>query len=428
MSATSVKYLDPAQVELEIAISPEELEAARERVFHILVKQAKIPGFRPGKAPRKLFEAQYGSQGIAERAIEDVLPRVYSQALRENDLDPLDQPEWELLPQEGGEPLRVQATVLVRPHIELQAYTDILVPAPRSTATDEEVEKTLAKLRRSHATYMAIDRPVQLGDVPTLDYEGKIDGVTFEGGKAENHPTEIAEGPFIAGVVEGIVGMKAGETKDVKVYFPEEYGRKELAGKPVVFTITVHENKVPQLPDLDDDFARRFSSEGTLASLRADLRARLNFEAEHRARESVKALILEQLIERHEVFLPQALVDREAESILVEMKNRVTQGGLSWEAYLAETSKTDELLADEHLTEARRRVKLSLLLGAIAKRERIEATKEDIDAALTVLSQQYGRHKHEVEKMLHPNKGAFIEGIIQRKTVDFLVSRSARDL
>jgi trigger factor len=301
MSATSVKHLDPTQVELEISISPEELEAARERAFRTLVKRAKIPGFRPGKAPRKIFEAQYGAETIAERAMEDIVPRVYSQAVRENDLDPLEQPQMELLPREGEEPVRLRATVAVRPRIELKDYKGISIPSALRAATQEEFDHTLVELRRRHATLLPADRPVQVGDVPTLDYEGKIDGVAFAGGKAENHPTEIAEGRFIPGFVEGIVGMKAGESKDVEATFPEDYGNKELAGKKAIFAILVHENKVPELPELDDDFAKRFNPEGTLETFKADMRKRLDDEAERRARESMKGAILEQLVEKHEV-------------------------------------------------------------------------------------------------------------------------------
>ena len=424
MSAASVKHLGPTQVEMEISIPAEELEAARERAFRTLVKRAKIPGFRPGKAPRKIFEAQYGAETIAERAMEDIVPRAYSQAVRENDLDPLEQPQLEMLPREGEDPVRVRATVAVRPRIELKEYKGIPIVSAHRTATEEEFDHTLAELRRRHATLVPVDRPVRLGDVPTLDYEGKIDGVPFAGGKAENHSTEIDADRFISGFVEGIVGMKAGERKDVEAIFPEDYGNKELAGKKAAFTVLVHENKVLELPELDDEFAKRFNPEGTLETFKTDMRKRLNDEAERRARESMKSAVLEKLIERHDVPLPPAMVEREAESILEDLKRRVSQADVSWDAYLAEVQKTEEALAEEHLAEARRRVKLTLLIEAIAKAEDIEATAEELDEELTVLAQRYGRRKHEIVEMLRPTMGAFIGGIVRSKTVDFLLDQA----
>jgi len=409
---------------MEISIPAEELEAARERAFRTLVKRAKIPGFRPGKAPRKIFEAQYGAETIAERAMEDIVPRAYSQAVRENDLDPLEQPQLEMLPREGEDPVRVRATVAVRPRIELKEYKGIPIVSAHRTATEEEFDHTLAELRRRHATLVPVDRPVRLGDVPTLDYEGKIDGVPFAGGKAENHSTEIDADRFISGFVEGIVGMKAGERKDVEAIFPEDYGNKELAGKKAAFTVLVHENKVLELPELDDEFAKRFNPEGTLETFRTDMRKRLNDEAERRARESMKSAVLEKLIERHDVPLPPAMVEREAESILEDLKRRVSQADVSWDAYLAEVQKTEEALAEEHLAEARRRVKLTLLIEAIAKAEDIEATAEELDEELTVLAQRYGRRKHEIVEMLRPTMGAFIGGIVRSKTVDFLLDQA----
>jgi trigger factor len=424
MSAASVKHLGPTQVEMEISISPEELEAARERAFRALVKRTKIPGFRPGKAPRKIFESQYGAETIAERAMEEIVPRVYSQAVRENDLDPLEQPQLELLPREDDDPVRVRATVAVRPRIELKDYKGIPIVSVHRAATEEEFDHTLAELRRRHATLVLADRPVRLGDVPTLDYEGKIDGVPFAGGKAENHPTELDADRFIAGFAEGIVGMKAGESKEVEASFPEDYGNKELAGKKAVFTILVHENKVPELPELDDDFAKRFNPEGTLETFKADMRKRLDDEAGRRARESMKNAVLEKLVERHEVPLPQGMVEREAEAILEDLKRRVSQAEVSWDAYLAEVQKTEEALREEHLAEARRRVKLTLLIEAIAKAEDIEATAEELDEELTVLAQRYGRRKHEIVEMLRPTMGAFIGGIVRSKTVDFLLDQA----
>jgi trigger factor len=405
VSAAVVKHLDPTQVELEIAISPEELVAAQDRAFRQLVRTAKIPGFRPGKAPRKVFEAQYGSQIIAERAMEAVVPDVYSRALRENQLSPVDEPQMELLPEEDGLPLRLRATVSVRPPITLGTYKGMALEAPPVAIGDEEVDRSLEMLRRDHAMLVPVERPVELGDVPTLDYEGRIDGVAFEGGKAEGAPTEIGEDRFIPGFAQGIVGMSAGETKDVEARFPDDYSKTDLAGKTAVFSVTVHENKVPELPPLDDDFARRFSPEATVDKLREDLRGRLEAAARSRVRRALQAHLMDRL--------------------LADARSYITRAGLSWESYLREQGKTQEEARAGYRVEAQRRVKGSLLIEEIARAEKIEATDRDIEAEIQSLSRQYGQPREAILEMLKPNFSALVDGIVRQKTVDKLLEWAA---
>jgi trigger factor len=425
MSAGSVKHLDPTQVELEIAISPQELEAARERAFRELSKRAKIPGFRPGKVPRKIFEAQYGSALIAERAMEEIVPRVYSQAIRDNDLHPVDQPQVELLPEEGeNQPIRLRATVSVRPRIALQTYTGLTVTGPPQTVSDEEFERNLEALRRESAALLPVDRPVEFGDVPTVDFEGAIDGVPFEGGAAKGQPTEISAGRFIDGFAEGIVGMKAGETKAVEASFPDDYSKADLAGKKAIFTVTVHENKAPEIPALDDEFARRFNPEGTLESLKTELRARLDAQARTRAREATKAKLIDLLLAAHDVPPPEVMIEREVASILEDAKANVARAGVSWEQYLTSAEKSEDALREEFAAEARRRVQLTLLIEAIAEAEKIEATDADIDAEVSALAARFSRPKNEVYEMLRANMGPIVGGIVRSKTLDFLLDNA----
>ena len=239
VSAATVKRLDPTQVELEIAIEAAELDAARERAFKQLVKNVRIPGFRPGKAPRRIFEAQYGTAGIEERAIDAVVPGAYSKAIEDNNLEPVDRPQMELLPEEEGLPLRVRATVSVRPEIELGTYKGLELAGESTAVGDDDVENTVQQLRKDAATLVPVERPIEIGDRPTVDYLGKIDGVPFEGGSAQGQSIEIVESNFIPGFAAGIVGMTAGQTKDVEAKFPDDYQNAELAGKTAVFTITI---------------------------------------------------------------------------------------------------------------------------------------------------------------------------------------------
>lgn len=426
MSAATVKHLDPTQVELEIAISNEELDAARERAFRQLVKNAKIPGFRPGKVPRKIFEAQYGTAAIEERAMDAVVPPAYTKALEENDLEPVDRPQMELVPEEEGQPLRVRATVYVRPQFELHDYKGVPLEAPPATVSDEDVENALQGLRREASVLAPVDRPVALGDVPTIDYLGKIDGEPFEGGAAEQQPTEITEERFIPGFAAGIVGMSAGETKDVEARFPDDYSKSELAGKTAVFTVTVHENKAAELAELDDEFAKRFiGEEGTLGALRDDLRNRLEANARQRQRRAITGALLEKLTAAHDFALPVVMVEREIESLENEAKGYIERAGIGWDSYLEQQGKTEEQLRDEYRAEAERRVRGSLLIEAIAKAENIQATPQDIEAEIGQLSRQYQQPREAILEMLRPNFNALVDGIVRTKTVEFLLDHAA---
>lgn len=426
MSAASVKHLDPTRVELEIPISPEELEAARERAFRKLVKNVKIPGFRPGKAPRKVFEAQYGSGVITERAMEEVVPQAYERALMENGLDPLDRPELELLPNDGDpQRLQLRATLNIRPHIELKDYVGMPVSLPNSTATEEQFEREMEALRRAHITLVPVDRPLALGDIPTLDFEGKIDGVPCEGWAATNESFELAEHEFMREFVAGLIGMKAGETKDINVSFPEDFEHQSVAGKTVCFTVTVHDNKVGELPPLDDDFAKRFGPEMTLENLSKELRARLDAEVLRIARENAKEPLLDHLADAHEFPLPQSWLDRELESILREMQGQAEKKGQKWEEHLNELGKTEDAVREEALIQSRRRVKLTLLIQAIAKAEKIDATQEDFQAEFNALAQYFRQPMDALVERLRPNMGAIRENIIRSKTIEFLLDRAA---
>jgi trigger factor len=425
VTAATVKRLDPTQVELEIPIDPSELANEQERAFRELSKNVRMPGFRPGKVPRKLFEAQYGSAQIQERAMEAVVGKAYPKALEENDLDPVDSPQMELLPEEEGQPVRVRATVAVRPQIELGTYKGIELEGPSATVSDTDVENALTELRKESGTLIPVDRPVALGDVPTIDYEGKIDGVPFDGGKAENQPTEILEERFIPGFASGIVGMSAGETKDIEAHFPDDYSNAELAGKTAVFTITVHENKISELPELDDEFAKRFRGEGaTVASLRDDLRARLEENARARQRRALSGVLMDKLIAAHDVALPAVMVERETENLTNESKGYIERAGLDWNAYLEKQGKTEDEVLASYRADAEQRVKGSLLVEAIAKAENIVATNADVDAEIEQLSKQYGRPRADILRMLQSNIGALVDGIVRTKTLEFLIDNA----
>jgi trigger factor len=420
----TLKVLDPTQVELEIEIPTDELEKARESAFRRLAKNARVPGFRPGKVPRKIFVAQYGEAAIDERAMEDIVPQIYARAIEEHDLEPIERPSMELLPGEDDGPVRFKAVVSVRPRIELGAYKDVDVTDVVQTATDQDLEDAIERLRKDAATLVPVDRPVQMGDVATIDYEGKIDGVPFEGGTSKGEATEIAESRFIPGFAAGIVGMTAGETKDVEATFPADYQAEDLAGKTAVFTITVHEIKEPELPALDDDFAKRVAQKETVEELRADVKLRLDEMTKGRARQTMIGELVDKLAAAHEVPLPLVLVEREIDSLLNDSKQYVARYGTTWDDYLEATGKTEQAFRDDFRAEAEKRVKSTLLIEAIAKAEKIKATQGDLDNEIGALSRQYRQPPEKIVEMLQGNVGSLVDGIVRTKTLDFLLENA----
>jgi trigger factor len=423
---STLKPLDPTQVELEISITPEEYTAAQDAAFRKLVRNAKIPGFRPGKVPRKIFESQYGTASILERALDDLLNQKYPAAIEEHGIEPLDRPSIELVPTEEGHPPRFKAVVSVRPEFEPKDYTGVEITEVPETATDEQVEQTLEQMRQQAATLVPVDRPARLGDTVVIDYEGKIDGVPFEGGAAQGQETELAEERFIPGFVAGIVGMTAGETKDVKAKFPDPYSNADLAGKDAVFTITLHDVKEPELPELDDELAKRVSRSESLEDLRTEIKRRLDETTKRNARRQMSSELLDKVVAAHDFALPAVLVERELDSLLNESRQYVARGGLTWDDYLAHSGKTEAELRDQFREEAERRVKTTLLVEAIARKEGIQATEADVESELAALSQQYGQPRERIVQLLQNNVGTLIDGIVRTKTLDRLIDQAKR--
>jgi trigger factor len=424
LSTSTLTKLAPTQVELVIPISPQEMHEAEDRAFRRLVKKAKLPGFRPGKVPRKVFEQAYGSETIASEAMEDVVPAVYAKAVREHDLEPVDRPKMELLPEGEGQPRRIKAVVDVRPEIALGEYKGLAIEVQPVSVTDEDVDRALNTLARDRATLVPADREARLGDVVTIDYEGKIDGVAFEGGTAQGQQTELGEERFIPGFASGIAGMAAGQTKDVQATFPDDYQQTDLAGKSAVFTITLHEVKELELPPIDDDLAKAVSQNQSLDELKADIRKRLQGAAETRAKREAGNALVERLVGSHDFPLPEVLIEREIDGMISDGAGMAARMGMSYDDYLNAVGKTQTGLRAEYRADAERRVKGTLILEAIAKAENITATPADIQNELQSLARQYGQPVDRVRQALGSNLLSLMDGIVRNKTVEFLVEHA----
>jgi trigger factor len=424
LSTSTLTRLAPTQVELEIPITAQELADAEERAFRHLVKKAKLPGFRAGKAPRKVFEQAYGSDTIASRAVEDVVPEVYARAVREHALEPVDRPRVELISNDDGRPTGVKAIVDVRPTIELGQYQGIEVEADAVLVTDAEVEQAIQALAKQRATLVPLEREARLGDVVTIDYEGCIDGTPFEGGSASGQSVELEDQRFIPGFASGIAGMRAGESKRVEALFPQDYPQAELAGKNAVFAVTLHDVKALELPTVDDEFARAISDNETLEALRADVRKRLEAAAAGRRRRRLGDAVMEKLLAAHDFDLPHVLVEREIDAMVEDVASQAARDGIGLEERLQREGRTIERLREEFADRARTRVKGTLLIEQIGSAANIVATPADVAEELAALSRQYGQPVERIRKALGGNLHSVMEGIVRSKTLDFLIDNA----
>lgn len=410
---STLTQLAPTQVALEFSITDAELAAAEERAFRRLAKNVRLPGFRKGKVPRKIFEQTYGSSTLTSEAVDEVVPDLYAKALREHDLDPVERPQIEVLEEADGRPTKLKATVEIRPAITLQRYKGVPVSRPPIEVTDADVDESLTALAKERATLVPVDRPARLGDVVTVDYEGSIDGTPFEGGRGQAEVMELLEGRFVPGFAAGIAGMTAGEAKQIEARFPDEYPVPDLAGKTAQFAITLHDVKELELPAIDDEFAKAVSQNATADELRQDLRRRLEAVAAGRSRRAIGNAIVAELLAKHDFPLPPSLVENE----LTNLSSDATAGGASGE-------KNEAQLREELRAEAESRVKAGLLIQAIAKAENITATPADMAAELQALARRYGQPVDRIRTALGNNVLSLMDGIVRNKTLDLLIDHA----
>lgn len=387
-----MEKLEGSQVKLTFDITEEQLETAMSAAYHKNVKRYSIPGFRKGKAPRSVIENMYGKLVFFEDAFESIWPSIVDTAIVENNIDAVDNPQIDIeavrsfstegveLPE--GIAVRFTATVPVMPEVELGEYKGIEAHKHEYTVTDEMVDAEIDKMRNERASVVSIERAIENGDVVTLDYSGSIDGVKFEGGTAEKQELEIGSGKFIPGFEEQIIGMNIGDDKDITVTFPAEYHAEELAGKEAVFAIHIHDASTKILMDADDVFAQEVSEFESLAELRADIKQNLEKSAEQRIKNDFEDEVLGKVVGNAKFDVPQAMINRETESMLRDMDRNFQQQGFNLDMYLKITGSTVEQLAEQLRPEAEKRIRTRLVLEAIVKAENIIATGEEVTKAI----------------------------------------------
>ena len=423
----TMEKLEGSKVKLTIEVSAEQFEAATQKAYQKAGKRFNVPGFRKGKAPRKVIENMYGPLAFFDDAFDIVYPEAYQAAIAEQGVEPVDRPDVsiETLP-EGETPLVFSLVVAVKPEVELGAYKGIEVEKRAYNVTDDEVDAAIAQLQEGVARMVDVDRPVENGDTVNLDYSGSVDGVKFDGGTAQGQTLTIGSGQFIPGFEEQMVGMAVGEEKDIEVTFPEEYHAENLAGKKAVFAVKVNGIQVKELPTLDDEFAKDVSEYDTLEALRDAKRQELLEQAEKNAKIQKENDVVRKAVENATVEVPDAMVERQIDSFLQDMGYRLQMQGISLEDYLKYTNTEISALRDQYRADAALRVKSQLVLEAISKAEAIEATPEEISDKVAEYAKQFGNMTVEdFEKNLQADdRQYFADQVVVEKTLALLVENA----
>ena len=426
----TMEKLEGSKVKLTIEVSAEQFEAATQKAYQKAGKRFNVPGFRKGKAPRKVIENMYGPLAFFDDAFDIVYPEAYQAAIAEQGVEPVDRPDVsiETLP-EGETPLVFSLVVAVKPEVELGAYKGIEVEKRAYNVTDDEVDAAIAQLQEGVARMVDVDRPVENGDTVNLDYSGSVDGVKFDGGTAQGQTLTIGSGQFIPGFEEQMVGMAVGEEKDIEVTFPEEYHAEQLAGKKAVFAVKVNGIQVKELPALDDEFAKDVSEYDTLEALREAKRKELLEQAEKNAKIEKENDVVRKAVENATVEIPDAMVERQIDSFLQDLGYRLQMQGISLEDYLKYTNSEISALRDQYRADAALRVKSQLVLEAIGKAEAIEAAPEEISDKVAEYAKQFGNMTAEdFEKNLQPDdRQYFADQVVVEKTLALLVD-SAKEV
>ena len=414
------------KVTFNLTVDNDKFESAVNKAYNKNKGKFNIQGFRKGKAPRKLIEAQYGKEVFYNDAIDLVLPEVYPQAIDQLNIDPIDRPSLDVqeISQDNG--LVMVVEVEVKPEFELGAYKGIEISKVDNTVSEDEVELRLQEMVNRNARLVSVeDKAIESGDTAVIDFEGFDNGVAFEGGKGENHNLVIGSNSFIPGFEDQLIGKKAGEEVEVNVTFPEQYHAENLAGKPVVFKVKVNDVKVKELPALDDEFAKDTTEFETLAELRADVRAKAEEEAKNRAEVEMRNSIVEKVAANTEVEVPNAMVEHQIDNMIMELNYQLQYQGLNLQQLLQMTGRSIEELRNERREDAQKLVKSSLVLEAIAKAEGIDASEEDLTAELEKMASMYNMEVEKLKSSLRETDLEDIKGQLKiRKTIDFLVENA----
>ena len=399
MSIKVEKTENANEVKLSFTVEAEKFEEAIQKVYAKSAKYFNIPGFRKGKAPYKMVEKQYGVEIFYEDAFNEVAGEVYEKEIKEAGLEVVSRPNIDIEQMEKGKDLIFTAVVQTKPEVKLGKYKGIELKKIEYNVEDKDIDAEITRMQERNARLVNVeDRPVETNDTAVIDFEGFVDGVAFEGGKAENHELVIGSNTFIPGFEEQIIGMKIDEERDINVKFPEEYFSKELAGKDAVFKIKLHEIKKKELPEVDDEFAKDVSEFDTVKELKDSIKEKLEEQNANKAKYETEEEAIKTVCDNTKIDIPSGMVEMEVDNMVRDIEQRLTYQGLNYAQYLQMMGKTEADARNEMKEQAEIQAKTKLVLEAIVKEEKIEASEEDVKAKLEEMAKMYGRDAKELEE------------------------------
>lgn len=424
-----VEKMEKNMAKLTIEVSAEELEKALQGAYMKQKNKISVPGFRKGKVPRQMIEKMYGPEIFYEDAANAIIPDAYAKAYDECELDIVSQPTIDVVQLEKGKPFIFTAEVATKPEVTLGEYKGLKVDKVSNRVTAKEVDAKLEEEQKKNARTVAVtDRAVQDGDEVVLDFEGFVDGVAFEGGKGENYPLTIGSGSFIPGFEEQLIGVEAETEVEVNVTFPEEYHSADLAGKPAVFKCTVHEIKVKELPELDDDFAAEVSEFDTLEEYKADVKAKIKEQKIADGNRKKEDQAVEKAVANASMEIPEAMIETQTNQMAQEFAQRLQSQGLSLEQYFQFTGLTADKMLEELKPQAVKRIETRLVLEAIAKAENIEISDEKFEAELAKMAETYQMEVDKLKEFMGESEEKQMkEDMAVQEAVTFLVENAVEE-
>lgn len=411
---------------LTVEVAAEDVEKALQAAYLKQRKQINIPGFRKGKVPRQMIEKMYGPEVFYDEAANNMIPDAYAKAYDESELDIVSQPKIEVVQMEKGKPFIFTAEVATKPEVTLGDYKGLKVDKVSTRVTQKEVDEEIEKERERNArTIEVTDRAVQDKDEVTLDFEGFVDGVAFEGGKGEDYPLTIGSGSFIPGFEEQLIGAEIDKEVEVNVTFPKEYHSEELAGKDATFKCTVHTIKAKELPELDDEFASEVSECETMDAYRAEVKKNIKERKERTGKEKKENQAVDQAIENAQMDIPEAMIEFQVRQMADDFARRIQQQGLTVEQYFQFTGMTAEKMLEEMRPQAEKSIKTRLVLEAIVKAENIEVSDERVEEELTKMAEAYQMEVEKLKEFMGENEKKQIkEDLAVQEAITLLVNES----
>ena len=424
MSIKIEKTENKNELKLEFKIEAKKFDEAIMKVYTKSAKYFNIPGFRKGKAPFNIVERMYGDEIFYEDAFNELVPPIYDKEIEENKLEVVSRPDIHIENMKKGEDLVFTATVQTKPEVVLGQYKGVELKKVEYKVTDEDVNHELEHMQEHNARIITVeDRPVKEKDIAVIDFEGFVDGKAFEGGKAENHELEIGSNTFIPGFEEQMIGMKAGEEKDINVTFPEDYFSKDLAGKEATFKVKLHEIKEKKLPTLDDEFAKDVSEFDTLNDLKTSIKEKKQAQNDDRAKHETESLAIEAVSNNTPIDIPSGMIETEIDAMIRDLELQLSYQGINLDQYLHMINKTRKEIEDNYKEQAEKNVKSRLVLEAIIKEEKLEASDDEVSAKIKEMATNYGRKEEELNKN-EALKEYLANNIKTEKAIDLIVKNA----